>query len=110
MLSGRRDHGLLADQLDEGGGSVLAGKDAVGSVVGGGLGGMFVGHRMPGAMALTEQYRPERWETGTTTRTGTRCGCFLPDLTGLASGPSAASLPLSTITGTRASRKSGVEN
>ena len=29
----------------------------------------------------------------TTTRTGTRYGCFLPDLTGLARGPSAANLP-----------------
>ena len=34
------DHGLLADQLVEGGGPVFAGEDAVGSVIGGGLGGV----------------------------------------------------------------------
>src|SRR3954467_5685627 len=34
-----------------------------------------------------------RWEAGQTTRAETRCGCFLPDLTGLARDPSAANLP-----------------
>ena len=34
-----------------------------------------------------------RWEAGRTTRAETRCGCFLPDLTGLARRPSAADLP-----------------
>jgi hypothetical protein len=34
-----------------------------------------------------------RWETGRTTRAETHCGCFLPDLTGLARRPSAADLP-----------------
>src|SRR5689334_23914737 len=34
-----------------------------------------------------------RWEAGRTTRAETRCGCFLPDLTGLARCPSAADLP-----------------
>ena len=34
-----------------------------------------------------------RWEAGQTTRAETRCGCFLPDLTGLARRPSAADLP-----------------
>ena len=33
------------------------------------------------------------WEAGHTTRARTRCGCFLPDLTGLARRPSAADLP-----------------
>ena len=34
-----------------------------------------------------------RWETGCATRAETHCGCFLPDLTGLARRPSAADLP-----------------
>ncbi len=34
-----------------------------------------------------------RWEAGRTTRAEARCGCFLPDLTGLARRPSAADLP-----------------
>jgi len=34
-----------------------------------------------------------RWETEQTTQAGTRYGCFLPDLTGLARGLSAADLP-----------------
>src|SRR3954471_12859674 len=34
-----------------------------------------------------------RWEAGQTTRAETRCGCFLPGLTGLAREPSAANLP-----------------
>jgi len=33
------------------------------------------------------------WETERTTQAGTRYGCFLPDLTGLARGLSAADLP-----------------
>ena len=33
------------------------------------------------------------WEAERTTRAETRCGCFLPDLTGLARRPSAADLP-----------------
>ncbi len=36
----------------------------------------------------------EGWETDRTTRTETRYGCFLPDLTGLARSPSAVSLPI----------------
>jgi diadenosine tetraphosphate (Ap4A) HIT family hydrolase len=35
------------------------------------------------------------WEASTMTRTGTRWGCFLPDLTRLASGASTTSLPAS---------------
>ena len=35
----------------------------------------------------------KRWEAGQTTRAETHCGCFLPDLTGLARRPSAADLP-----------------
>ncbi len=34
-----------------------------------------------------------RWEAERSTRAETRCGCFLPDLTGLARRPSAADLP-----------------
>src|SRR5437667_383262 len=37
------------------------------------------------------------WETERTTQAGTRYGCFLPDLTGLARGLSAADLPLHYI-------------
>jgi len=33
------------------------------------------------------------WETGHATQAATRYGCFLPDLTGLARGLSAADLP-----------------
>ena len=38
-----------------------------------------------------------RWETEQTTQAGTRYGCFLPDLTGLARDLSAADLPLHYI-------------
>ena len=34
-----------------------------------------------------------KWETEQTTQAGTRYGCFLPDLTGLARGLPAADLP-----------------
>src|SRR5512132_3924995 len=41
-----------------------------------------------------ERRRPDaERETEATTRAETRYGCFLPDLTGLARGPSAVSLP-----------------
>ena len=37
--------------------------------------------------------KADGWEAERTTRARTRCGCFLPDLTGLARRPSAADLP-----------------
>ena len=42
--------------------------------------------------------KADGWEAERTTRARTRCGCFLPDLTGLARRPSAADLPLPHIT------------
>ena len=46
-----------------------------------------------------------RRETGRTTQAGTRYGCFLPDLTGLARDLSAASLPAHYIRSAPARRK-----
>ena len=45
--------------------------------------------RSPSVMVQTSSRR----ETGRTTQAETRYGCFLPDLTGLARGLSAADLP-----------------
>src|SRR3546814_3281566 len=49
----------------------------------------------------------ERRKTGRTTRIETRYGCFLPDLTGLARDPSAASLPAPYIGASAFPRKGG---
>src|SRR5690606_15950206 len=68
---------LLPDQLGEGGRPILAGEDAVD--------GLAFGH------SSKEGFR--RWETGRATQAGTRYGCFLPDLTGLARSLSVAGLP-----------------
>ena len=68
-------HRLLADQLGEGRRPVFAGEDPIS------------GRRIVHAQTISRQ------ETGRTTQAGTRYGCFLPDLTGLARSLSAADLP-----------------
>ena len=47
------------------------------------------------------------WEAEQTTRAETRCGCFLPDLTGLARRPSAADLPRWLYHADRLTRQAG---
>ena len=70
------DHRLLPDQLGEGRRPVFARENAIG-----------------GCRIAHQRNRVGVRETGRTTQVGTRYGCFLPDLTGLARDLSAAGLP-----------------
>ena len=143
------DQRVLADQLGEGGGAVLAGEHAVGRAVGRAAAGR---GRRAAAAAVAASPSPNRpgpsagggsgrpssrgwsssaaspvpnrvlamparrtskagwgWKAGEATRARTRCGCFLPDLTGLARRPSVTGLPIWTISclGRRGARREG---